>query len=285
MCTIWKEGSRLISKGSGPLNFTHLTSSIDHVLLPSSRFEYQSLGLVSDYHIAAQIGKIFSRQLPLSLLKAFPNRRDFLPTERALIFVETHLTERQMYPNGNPIGNLTLTYRDRKKYIMAVSFMLASNFGLPRLFSGYDFISREQGPPMDAMGRILSPEIAANGLCLGGFVCPHRWPEVRRMIRFRNTVNGDPMHNWADNGADQIAFCVGNRGFVAFNGYNLAKFDSVLQVCLPEGVYCDVITGKVSELGCTGGEVFVNKTGFARISIPANHKIGVLAIHVEERLM
>lgn len=104
------------------------------------------------------------------------------------------------------------------------------------------------------------------------------------MIEFRTTAYGEPLHNWADNGADQIAFCVGNKGFVAFNGYNLAKFDSVLQVCLPEGVYCNVIAGQVSGSGCTGGgDVVVNGTGFARITIPANHKVGVLAIHVGQR--
>lgn len=107
------------------------------------------------------------------------------------------------------------------------------------------------------------------------------------MVQFRNTVLSEGsvvIHNWADNGADQVAFCVGSSGFVAFNGYNLAKFDTVLQVCLPEGVYCDVISGKVSERGCTGEEVFVNSTGFARIVIPANHRVGVVAIHANEKL-
>lgn len=184
-----------------------------------------------------------------------------------------------MYPNGTPIGNLTLTPRDRKKYLMAIIFMLATNFGLPRLFSGFEFLSKEQGPRLES--GFESPE----DLCFKGFLCQHRWPEVKKMIKFRNLVNGEPLHNWADNGADQIAFCVGNRGFVAFNNYNLAKFESVLQVCLPEGLYCDIITGEMSELGCSGAQVLVNKTGFARISIAANHKVGVLAIHIGERVM
>lgn len=105
------------------------------------------------------------------------------------------------------------------------------------------------------------------------------------MVQFRNDVAGGALNNWADNGMDQVAFCVGNSGFIAFNGYNLAKFDSVLQVCLPEGVYCDVISGKVTELGCSGDEVFVNQTGFARILIPASHRVGVLAIHLAQRVI
>lgn len=192
-----------------------------------------------------------------------------------------------MYPNGNPSGNLTLTTKDRKGYLMAISFLLATNYGTPRLFSGYEFNSMDQGPPVDAHGKILSPAFTWTGQCSNGFNCQHRWPEVQRMVKFRNSVassGNTALNHWADNGVDQIAFCVGSGGFVAFNGYNLAKFDAVMQVCLKEGVYCDIITGKLSELGCTGGEVVVNGTGFGRIVIPANHRVGVLAIHETERL-
>ena len=189
-----------------------------------------------------------------------------------------------MYPNGNFIGNLTLTAKNRKGYLMAISFLLASNYGTPRLLSSYEFLSKDQGPPMDIQESIRSPEFNVIGQCTGGFRCQHRWPEVQRMVQFRNTVIGGALNNWADNGADQVAFCVGNSGFIAFNAYNLAKFEAVLQVCLPEGVYCDVITGRVTEFGCSGEEVYVNRTGFAHILIPANHRVGVLAIHAGEKL-
>lgn len=240
---------------------------------------------MSDYAFAAQIAKVFSRQHKLSTLKQWPSNWDFLPPEKSLIFVENHLTERQMYPNGNPIGNVTLTAKNRKAYLMALSFMLATNYGIPRLLSSYEYTSNDQGPPLDSHGAIESPQFSWKGECLGGFRCQHRWPEIQRMVHFRNAVAGGALNNWADNGVDQVAFCVGNSGFVALNGYNLAKFNTVLQVCLPEGVYCDVISGKSTELGCTGAEVFVNKTGFARILIPANHRVGVLAIHVGERVL
>lgn len=190
-----------------------------------------------------------------------------------------------MYPNGNPIGNLTLTARDRKAYLMAICFLLATNYGTPRLLSSYEFASTDQGPPMDAQGELMSPTIGAwSGQCNNGFRCQHRWPEVQRMVQFRSIAQGGALNNWADNGRDQIAFCVGQSGFVAFNGYNLAKLDAVLQVCLPEGVYCDVITGKATDLGCSGVQVSVNKTGFARIVIPGNHRVGVLAIHVGQTM-
>lgn len=163
--------------------------------------------------------------------------------------------------------------------------MLATNYGTPRLLSSYEYISKDQGPPVDDDGDIKSPSINWTGQCIGGFRCQHRWSEVQRMVKFRNSVAGGAINNWADNGVDQVAFCVGNKGFIAFNSYNLAKFDAVLQVCLPEGKYCDVISGRTTdELGCSGEEVFVNKTGFARILIPANNRVGVLAIHEGERV-
>lgn len=238
---------------------------------------------MSDYTFAEQIGAIFSRQQKLSMLKKWPSKWDLLPADKALIFVDNHLTERQVYPNGNPIGNLTLTAKDRKAYLMALCFMLATNYGTPRLLSSYEFISEDQGPPADDRKVIKSPTISWNGQCSDGFRCQHRWPEVQRMVQFKNVVAGGALNNWADNGVDQVAFCVGTRGFIAFNGYNLAKFDSVLQVCLPEGIYCDVISGKMTELGCSGEEVSVNKSGFARIVIPANHRVGVLALHVDQK--
>lgn len=241
---------------------------------------------MSDYEFAEEMAKTFRRQQPLSALKKWPSNWEFLSPEKSLIFIETHLTERTMYPNGQEIGNITLTAKERKTYLMALCFMLATNYGTPRLLSSYEFYNRDQGPPTDQMGKIKSPMFDWMHQCSSGdYRCQHRYPEVQRMVRFRQTVAGGALNNWADNGVDQVAFCVGNGGFVAFNGYNLAKFDAVLQVCLPEGTYCDVITGKATELGCSGEEVIVNKTGHARIVISGDSKVGVLAIHVGERVV
>lgn len=53
-------------------------------------------------------------------------------------FVEDHDTQR----NGG-----TLTYKSGTDYILGVAFLLSSNYGIPRLLSGYDFNSHDQGPP------------------------------------------------------------------------------------------------------------------------------------------
>lgn len=43
------------------------------------------------------------------------------------------------------------------------------------------------------------------------------------MVGFRNAVKGTNLNDWWDNGSNQIAFCRGGKGFIAFNndGYDL----------------------------------------------------------------
>lgn len=55
--------------------------------------------------------------------------------------------------------------------------------------------------------------------CINGWVCKHRWPEIRKMIRFRNAVGNATVHGWCDNpdAPNQCAFCRGTRGMIAFN--------------------------------------------------------------------
>jgi alpha-amylase len=38
------------------------------------------------------------------------------------------------------------------------------------------------------------------------------------MSQFRSTVLGTAVTNWWDNGNNQIAFCRGDKGFIAING-------------------------------------------------------------------
>lgn len=37
------------------------------------------------------------------------------------------------------------------------------------------------------------------------------------MVKFRNVVSGTTLNNWVDNGNNQIAFCRGDKGFIAIN--------------------------------------------------------------------
>lgn len=97
------------------------------------------------------------------------------------------------------------------------------------------------------------------------------------MVGFRNVVGTAPVTSWWDNNGNQIAFCRGIRGFIAFNNEPY-QLNMKLFTCLPSGIYCDAITGEMRNGQCSGTIVHVDENGEADIAIAAD--IGVLAIHI-----
>lgn len=167
---------------------------------------------------------------------------------------------------------------------MATAFHLAWPYGVPRLMSSFEFANRDVGPPRDVNGNIVAPRFNADGTCNNGWVCEHRWPQISRMVNFRNVVGNEWVSNWWDNGDNQIAFSRGNRGFIAFNGQFGVNLSQNLQTGLPAGVYCDIATGnKVGSL-CSGTAVTVGADGVAVIFLSSSVPEGFLAIHVEAKL-
>lgn len=104
------------------------------------------------------------------------------------------------------------------------------------------------------------------------------------MVEFKNVVAGTELKNWWDNDSKQIAFCRGNRGFIAINGEFGIDLNRNLQTCLPSGRYCDIISGKKVGNSCTGKTVNVDGSGNAQIIIKHNEEDGILAIHVKSKL-
>lgn len=161
---------------------------------------------------------------------------------------------------------------------MATAFLLAHPHGIPRVMSSFAFNDGDQGPPADGNGNLISPSINADNTCGNGWVCEHRWRQIYNMIGFRNAVRNTGLNDWWDNGSNQIAFCRGGNGFIAFNGDNFA-LNRRFQTCLPQGRYCDVISGTRSGNTCTGTMITVDAGQFADIFLAADAYDGVLAIH------
>lgn len=193
----------------------------------------------------------------------------------ALTFVDNHDNQRDGH---------VLTYKDGRTYKMATAFHLAWPYGIPRLMSSFAFTNRDMGPPADANGNIIAPRFNADGTCNNGWVCEHRWPQIARMIGFRNAASTAFVANWWDNGSNQIAFSRGNRAFIAFNGQFGVDLSQSLQTGLPAGTYCDIATGTKSGTSCTGTSVTVAANGIANIFLSASVPEGFLAIHVDARL-
>lgn len=73
------------------------------------------------------------------------------------------------------------------------------------------------GPPNDN-GETLPPVINPDLSCGNGWMCEHRWSQIYGMVHFRNVVQGTGLNDWWDNAGNQIAFCRGDKGFIAING-------------------------------------------------------------------
>ncbi|KAF5276538.1 hypothetical protein FQR65_LT03968 [Abscondita terminalis] len=239
-----------------------------------SKYEYNGFAAVTEFKHSAEISRVFQGNDKLTYLSNWGPSWGFLETEDSIIFVDNH--DNQRSPG-------TLTHTNPKQYKMATAFMLAHPYGVTRVMSSFAFDNKDQGPPNDGNGHITSPIINSDDSCGGGWVCEHRWRQIYNMNIFRNVVKGTGINDWWTNGDQQIAFCRGDKGFVAFT--NWGDMREVLQTCLPAGVYCDVISGNVDPNGqCTGKRVIVGPDGKAMIELNYDDEDRVLAIHQNSTL-
>ncbi|KAK9871280.1 hypothetical protein WA026_011550 [Henosepilachna vigintioctopunctata] len=237
------------------------------------REEYTGLGRVCEFRHGTSIGNVFQGHDKLTYLKNWGTGWGFMNSNDAVNFVENHDTQR----DGD---SRVLNYKNSKPYKMAIAFMLAHPYGQPKVMSGYDFNGHDQGPPQDGSGNLISPKFNGNS-CVNGWICEHRWRQIYNMATFRATVKGTDLTNWWSNNDQQIAFCRGDKGFVAFT--NGGDINQDLNVCVPEGRYCDVISGEVSNGRCTGKVIEV-RGGRAHIQLSSGEDDGVIAIHVNAKL-
>ncbi|KND43747.1 MULTISPECIES: alpha-amylase [Streptomyces] len=182
--------------------------------------EYTGNGDVQEFRYAFDLKRVFNNE-NLAYLKNYGEGWGYLNSSVAGVFVDNHDTER----NGS-----TLSYKDNATYTLANVFMLAYPYGAPDINSGYEFSSTDAGPPNN--GRV-------DACWQNGWKCQHAWPEIMRMVAFRNATRGEPVTNWWDNGGDAIAFGRGSKGFVAIN-HESNSLSRTYQTSLAAGTYCDV---------------------------------------------
>lgn len=270
--------------GSRPLIFQEVIEASSE---PIKSAEYFQVGRVTEFKYGQYLSDAFHGRNQLKYLNNFGEGWGMMPSGSALVFIDNHDNQR-----GSGGGGSHLTFREPKLYKMAVAFMLSWPYGFPRVMSSFYWDQNIQngedknnwiGPPHDGNYNIQSPIINTDGSCGGGWMCEHRWRQITNMVKFRNIADGNGVSNWWDNGNNQIAFCRGGRAFIAINndGYDLSQS---LQTCLPDGAYCDIISGDKIDGRCTGKTVNVGEDGRAQINISKSEDDGVLAIHVESRL-
>jgi len=217
-------------------------------------------------------------------LRTLGEAAGLMPTNHAVAFTDNHDKQR-----GHGGGGGYLTYHDDATYRLANVFMLAWPYGYPVVMSSYAFdtansFDTSYGPPADpgtgaTRGPWASGNVACGDLTRGGWVCEHRFPPIAAMVGFRAaTMSAWQVTDWWDNGANQIAFGRGDRGFVAINHEDAALTQS-FHTGLAAGRYCDVLSGDFTggaTPACSGTVVTVDAQGNTSLTVPA---FGAAAIH------
>ncbi|MEV7034458.1 alpha-amylase family protein [Streptomyces sp. NPDC093272] len=210
--------------------------------------EYTGNGDVQEFRYAYDLKRVFNNE-NLAYLKNYGEGWGYLSSSVAGVFVDNHDTER----NGS-----TLTYKDGANYTLANVFMLAYPYGAPDINSGYEWSDADAGPPNGG---------TVNACWQDGWKCQHAWPEIIRMVAFRNATRGQAVTNWWDDGADAIAFGRGAKGFVAIN-HETGSLTRTYQTSLPAGTYCNVQNNT---------SVTVNGSGQFTATLGANTALAVYA--------
>ena len=110
---------------------------------------------------------------------------------------------------------------------------------------------------MDATtGQCLEDENESSDSA-SSWVCEHRWPLIKAMVKFRAVAGDSALTNWWDDGGRLIAFSRAGKAFIAINDDPVKTMNVALQTGLTAGVYCDVASGTLTTdgSGCTGRNV------------------------------
>ncbi|TFK84770.1 carbohydrate-binding module family 20 protein [Polyporus arcularius HHB13444] len=200
----------------------------------------------------------------ISNLQSFDNL-GWVAGSVANVFVTNHDTER----NGNSLNNNSPS----NTYVSAMVFSLAHPYGTPTILSSYSgFTNTDAGAPNGGVGT-CSGSGGSNG-----WFCQHRWIAIAGMVGFRNNVGNAALTNWVSPQGSQIAFGRGALGFVAINNADSA-WSATFSTSLPDGTYCDVISGASSSGSCTGSSFTVSGGSFSA-TVPARSSI---AIHTGQK--
>lgn len=240
--------------GGRPYLFHEVIGAADE---PVKEFEYLYLGDVTEFEASNSLGWFFSDNTgcdgTLSGLDSYGGA-GYMPAHLAQVFVNNHDNQR-----GHGTGsNCIVTYQDDAAHDLATVFLLAHPYGHPSVMSSYYFADDNQGPPATGVYSGGDP-VGCNAT---DWVCEHRAPAIANMVQFRQATHGAEVTNWQVIAPDHIAFGRGDRGFVALNRTG-SPATTTYQTGLPEGTYCDAISGGRSATGatCAGIEVTVNASG------------------------
>ncbi|XP_055383642.1 alpha-amylase-related protein-like [Condylostylus longicornis] len=245
--------------------------------------EYTSFGRIIEFNYEEVMSKIMRGQLNLHDINNFAKNFNMVESKDAVVDLDNHDSQRTYD---------YLSHKDPVPYKMGLGFLLSFPYGIPKMISSFEFSKFETGPPADNLQNIIDPKPKPNGQCQSYWNCEHRYHIVKEMLQFARAVKGEPIKNFYSNNDGQFGFCRGNIGFIAFNTGS-KDMEIKMNVCLPPGVYCDIISrNNTSEpkllfekffgkkwKRCNGNKIIVNKRNKAVIKIPANDERKFVAFY------
>ncbi|KAK3593460.1 hypothetical protein CHS0354_020226 [Potamilus streckersoni] len=272
--------TKYFPSGTKPLIYQEV---IDMGGEPIKMSEYFQSGRVTNFIYGIKLAQVFRNQNQAKFLKNWGEGWGMPNSNDVIVFIDNHDNQR-----GHGGGGGVLTHFEPKPYKMATEFMLAHPYGWTRVMSSYNWDRNVQGgedqnnwigPPHNGDMSIKDVQINSDMTCGGGWACEHRWRQIYNMVAFRNVVHGTGLTHWWDNGNYQIAFSRGNKGFIVMNAEG-SDLNSNLQTGLPQGTYCDVISGNYDNGQCTGTSIHVGGDGQAHFHISGGSEDPVIAIHI-----
>ncbi|TKR75722.1 hypothetical protein L596_016974 [Steinernema carpocapsae] len=243
--------------------------------------DYIEIGRYTNFNFGAIVAQAIWSHEDLSVLGQLSPGYEYGNAEDhdVLNFIDNHDNQR----DNNPY---VLTYKNGVDYKLGVAYMLAWPYGYVRMMSSFAFNSHNQGPPN--LGRATGYETKSpnftgpNGTCTesSGWVCEHRWPELRNMVEFRRQTHGAAAAEIAtENGV--FRFARDGKGFFALNNGERQVYLRSVETTLPSGTYCDVYEGSLQNGACTGGQITVASDGKASFWIA---KKKIIAFHLFSRV-
>jgi alpha-amylase len=224
--------------------------------------EYFGVGDVTEFGYGTALTDVF-RTGELAWLYELGEPWGFIDSSRSVVFIDNHDTQRAT----------ALSHAEEDLYRLAQVFMLAWPYGHPSVMSSFAFDDVDERP--------RSADVHDDdGACRQPWVCEHRWPHAIEMVEFRNRCADAPLAHWWDDGADRIAFAREGCGFVAIDRDPEAALAETLATGLPEGTYCDVLSGGLDGDVCAGTSIVVAADGTANLDVAPMQAV---AIHVASR--
>merc|ERR1712130_805688 len=148
---------------------------------PITAGEYTGIGRVTEFKYCFGVGE---NMHSLRHLETIGSSWGYISPMSALTFTNNHDNQR-----GHGGGGHVVTFHNPWELKLATAFMMAHDYGEPRVMSSYEFNDSEQGPPG-------SQPNAFPASCGNGWVCEHRWSAIANLGMFRGAVAGTSVEKW-----------------------------------------------------------------------------------------